>query len=410
MNCWNQCQGLTMQSNDIEIIRSDVNSSASSEEILDVFLKNVSGVSRVGKTEIHRNGSKNRVAGGVTNVGMPFLYLKLFSDEIKMPYKKNPAVWTYFDLLLHLKFNGNFKELMNYLGYGYSNNGNTSIKAQKQATNKPQPKTIVTTPQPTKTALIGSNDVRYRFERELLEHIVAEREILARMSRNESHESVIQENPTAKFDRLYRICVNRFFQNKNADKQYLSHSYIDKNGIEKNIFKMFSGEFSEFEVLNTFWTNEQVTIQELIEIIQSGYAWLPSQMKDESFVYRGETYTYAYRQLSNFRGSEIFSIDVDGGLNLDECWNLPFTKERCMFSYTSASHTPENHRFRLVFGLPYFVTDSNIYTSFVKRTIEYYQKFTGNNTGIDTKTTEPHRVWYGSSNSQIKTNNKFRND
>jgi hypothetical protein len=390
-----------MENNDIEIIRNHVNSSASEIDIAYIVDKYIRGIRRIGnKYQWRREGSKNQIGAAITNVGLGFNYLKIFSDNISMPNKTNPTVWTYFDLLLHFQFNGDFKALMNYLVNGY--NSNTSNKPQKQAPQTPKPEPIQTIKQPQKTALIGSSDRIDRFENEYFEDLSAIYEYDNNMTRSEADSRVIFENPTATYERLYRICVNEYYINKLPNEKYFSHSYFNKEREEVNIYKLFGKTYTKGQILTEFWQNRIVTISELIEIIQKGWSWLPSQMKSEPFEYRNQTYDFAYRIADNFIGSEIFCIDVDGGLTIQECLNLEFTQQRASFIYTSASHKPEHHKFRIVFFLPYFVTNAKHYNDFLERTILYYDKFDKlRKKGIDKATKEPHRVWYGSKDCEI---------
>jgi len=398
-----------MQSkNDVDVIRGDVNRSATFNDMVDVC-NLITGLSYIGNGKFYAKGSDNPVGAGITNTGLGFYYLKFFTNRVNVPNKPEPSVWTYFDLLLHFRFKGNFKDLMDFLGYGYSTSATPN--QQKRVTATPVVKAIENTPKPTKTALIGLNEPYYKFVEEIYEEISAIYQYECKKSRTEADLRVILENPSAKYERVFRVCTNDFFINKSADNKIFSHSYINKLGKTVNIYKVFSGNFTQFELLNTFWRNEVLTIPELIANIKKGWAWLPSQMKSEEFVYRGETYDFAYRELGNVIGSELFAIDVDGGLTLEQCWELPFTKEKCIFSYTSASHTEENHRYRLVFGLPYFVNDVKLYSNFVKKTIEYYGRYASiEGKGIDEKTVEPNRVWFGSTESKVLFNESFRND
>ncbi len=392
-----------MTTEEINFVADNYNRSASENAVISKAQQVLRNCEYLGNGQFHRVGSANKLGAGVTNSGLGFYYLKIFSDNIWMPNKQNSTVWTLWDMELHFDFNGKVNDFLTYLGYSSGYTSNKSNKPQKQAPTAPKPEPIQTTiKQPQKTALIGSNDKICRFENDYFEELSAIYEYDNNMTRSEADSRVIFENPTATYERLYRICFNGYYINKLPNGKYFSHSYFNKKRDEVNIYKLFGKTCTKGQILTEFWQNRIVTISELIEIIQKGWAWLPSQMKSEPFEYRNQTYDFAYRNVDNFIGSEIFCIDVDGGLEIQECLNLEFTKQRASFIYTSASHKPEHHKFRIVFFLPYFITNANHYTDFVEKTILYYDKFDKLRTkGIDQAPKEPHRVWYGSKDCGI---------
>lgn len=57
------------------------------------------------------------------------------------------------------------------------------------------------------------------------------------------------------------------------------------------------------------------------------------------------------RRASNFKEAGFLAVDVDGGLTIEDARKIPLYQNHCALLYTTASHTEENHRFRLVFEL-----------------------------------------------------------
>lgn len=88
----------------------------------------------------------------------------------------------------------------------------------------------------------------------------------------------------------------------------------------------------------TDWHPAEIGVDELIEHVQHGHAF-------------GPQYKAAYRNAENFLRCDVVAADIDAGLTLAEAVELPFVKQYASFIYTTASHTDEQHRFRIVFCL-----------------------------------------------------------
>jgi hypothetical protein len=82
----------------------------------------------------------------------------------------------------------------------------------------------------------------------------------------------------------------------------------------------------------------QVDLKGLLgNIVIAGYAY--------SAEFRGP------RSNSNFKASDLLSVDVDGGMTLDEAVEDPFVAAHATIIYTTVNHTEAQHRFRIVFAL-----------------------------------------------------------
>lgn len=88
-----------------------------------------------------------------------------------------------------------------------------------------------------------------------------------------------------------------------------------------------------------------ISPEEFAEFISLGFAF--------SFQFHG-----GHRKTENFVCSDIIAADIDEGMTLEEAMSDEFILNNACLLYTTASHTPENHRFRLVFQLPHTITDS----------------------------------------------------
>jgi hypothetical protein len=86
------------------------------------------------------------------------------------------------------------------------------------------------------------------------------------------------------------------------------------------------------------WVNKSLTPDELAREIDKGIAYC-CQLSGG-------------RRASSFLCSDIISVDIDGTRRIEDVMREPIV-ERCLtIFYTTPRHTPECHRFRLVFALP----------------------------------------------------------
>ena len=80
-----------------------------------------------------------------------------------------------------------------------------------------------------------------------------------------------------------------------------------------------------------------------------------------AYIANGFAFSYQFsgghRKADNFICSDIIAADFDHGMTLDEAMADEFLVNNACILYTTPSHTPENHRFRIVFQLPRTITD-----------------------------------------------------
>lgn len=82
-----------------------------------------------------------------------------------------------------------------------------------------------------------------------------------------------------------------------------------------------------------------IPIQELAAYIGEGAAF--------SAQFKGD----GKRSAANFKCAGFLAVDIDSGLTIEDAQSVPLYKNHCALLYTTASHTDENHRFRLAFEL-----------------------------------------------------------
>jgi hypothetical protein len=89
----------------------------------------------------------------------------------------------------------------------------------------------------------------------------------------------------------------------------------------------------------------ELCTDELAKVISEfGYAF--------SYVFENET-----RKTENFRAANFLAVDIDGGQTIEDALKNPMVAKYCSILYTTPSHSPKQHRFRLVFVLHKSITD-----------------------------------------------------
>jgi hypothetical protein len=90
----------------------------------------------------------------------------------------------------------------------------------------------------------------------------------------------------------------------------------------------------------------------------SGKGWKPVELSEAEFadwIGGGGAYAPQYRggrrKASEFLRCGFLAADVDGGMKLEEANDHAFVRHQAALIHTTASHTPESHRFRVVFLL-----------------------------------------------------------
>jgi hypothetical protein len=84
--------------------------------------------------------------------------------------------------------------------------------------------------------------------------------------------------------------------------------------------------------------NVELTPDELMSEIAAGHS-ICAQLKGP-------------RRTANFLAADVACVDVDRGLTLDEALGHPLVTGHALLLHTTASHTSEHNRFRVLFALP----------------------------------------------------------
>ncbi len=120
------------------------------------------------------------------------------------------------------------------------------------------------------------------------------------------------------------------------------------------------------------------TLESLAQSIQEGWA----------FSYQ---FLDGRRSKDNFIATDIVAIDVDNGSVISEALKNPVVSSYCSLLYTTSGHTPDHHRYRLVFVLPRTITDASELRAV---NVSLCQRLHG-----DIAATDPARMFYGNNES-----------
>ena len=140
------------------------------------------------------------------------------------------------------------------------------------------------------------------------------------------------------------------------------------------------------------WSNVLVSVEWLMGWVEAGYGWCATHFHDK------------HRKADNAAGSNLVVIDFDGDTSLQKFWATTTAKEWCLATYTSASHTEGEHRFRALFALGKDLETTaqhrGAYWLIVNRLLaELGIKELKDNCGQ-----KPERLWYGNTKAQVKLN------
>lgn len=126
------------------------------------------------------------------------------------------------------------------------------------------------------------------------------------------------------------------------------------------------------------WDSKELTVAELIQHVTDGHAFAP-QFKD------------GQRKGKKFLAAGFLAADFDGTLRINEARDNAFINGNAAFIYTTASHTDEEHRLRVVFALERSIVaaqdwaDANLALAF--------------RLGADMSISDKARCFFGSSNA-----------
>ncbi len=105
----------------------------------------------------------------------------------------------------------------------------------------------------------------------------------------------------------------------------------------------------------------------------------------------GWSFSYQFRdqkrKKENFIASDILVIDIDDNWSISDALKAPINSNYCSLLYTTSGHSPDHHRFRLIFILPRTISDPEELRA---ATRSLAKRLNG-----DLSATDPARMFYG---------------
>jgi len=140
------------------------------------------------------------------------------------------------------------------------------------------------------------------------------------------------------------------------------------------------------------WLNIEESLTWLRGWVEAGYGWCATH-----FVER-------HRRLDNASGSNLIVVDIDGDTTLDAFWNTDTARNWCVATYTTASHTEKEHRFRALFPLGLQLTTTSQHRGAYWLVVNRLFADLGIETIKDNCGQKPERLWYGNTSASWLTN------
>tara|TARA_Y100000385_G_scaffold77854_1_gene79009 strand:+ start:2273 stop:4486 length:2214 start_codon:yes stop_codon:yes gene_type:complete len=140
------------------------------------------------------------------------------------------------------------------------------------------------------------------------------------------------------------------------------------------------------------WLNIEESLTWLRGWVEAGYGWCATH-----FVGR-------HRRLDNASGSNLVVVDIDGDTTLDAFWNTDTARNWCVATYTTASHTEKEHRFRALFPLGLQLTTTSQHRGAYWLVVNRLFADLGIETIKDNCGQKPERLWYGNTSASWLTN------
>ena len=135
------------------------------------------------------------------------------------------------------------------------------------------------------------------------------------------------------------------------------------------------------------WKNVYVDLTWLMGWVGAGYGWCATH------------FNARHRKAENADGSNMIVIDFDGDTTIEAFWATDTAKQWCGATYTSASHTDEQHRFRAIFPLEKELHSTAEHRGAYWLVVNRLLAELGLENLSDNCGQKPERLWYGNTNA-----------
>ena len=135
------------------------------------------------------------------------------------------------------------------------------------------------------------------------------------------------------------------------------------------------------------WLNINETLEWLQGWVSSGYGWCATHFVDR------------HRRQDNAVGSNLVVVDIDGDTTIARFWQTDTARNWCVATYTSASHTEEENRFRALFPLEKLLESASEHKGAYWLVVNRLIADLGFETLKDNCGQKRERLWYGNTNA-----------
>lgn len=135
------------------------------------------------------------------------------------------------------------------------------------------------------------------------------------------------------------------------------------------------------------WLNIEESLTWLQGWVSAGYGWTATHFIDR------------HRRADNASGSNLIVVDIDGDTTLEKFWATDTAKNWCVATYTTASHSNGEHRFRALFPLALQLQSTSQHRGAYWLVVNRLFADLGIETIKDNCGQKPERLWYGNTNA-----------
>ncbi len=143
------------------------------------------------------------------------------------------------------------------------------------------------------------------------------------------------------------------------------------------------------------WLNIYEDLDWLLGWVAAGYGWTATHFRDR------------HRKAENASGSNMVVIDIDGDTTLARFWSSDTARQWCAATYTSNSHSEQEHRFRALFPLSMELSSPSQHKGAYWLIVDRLLADLGLEQLSDNCGQKAERLWYGNTNSEVQLNKEF---
>ena len=135
------------------------------------------------------------------------------------------------------------------------------------------------------------------------------------------------------------------------------------------------------------WQNIEESLEWLQGWVSAGYGWCSTHFAER------------HRRADNAVGSNLVVVDIDGDTTLGRFWQTDTARNWCVATYTSASHTEQENRFRALFPLSKMLESAGQHKGAYWLVVNRLVADLGFETIKDNCGQKRERLWYGNTNA-----------